>query len=384
VAIEIREAAMSTGFCWDERCLAHENGSMILDERVQGWLEVVHAERPERMTRTRQVLERSGVLERLEPVAAREAAIADLELVHPRSMIDAIRAACEGPELVWIGPEARAGPGSWEPALVVVGAMLECVDAVLDGRLRNAYVCLRPPGHHSWTDTPMGFCLFNAIAIGARHAQRRRGLGRVAIVDWDVHHGNGTHDIFYLDPSVLFVSVHQDGLYPAGYGRLDQAGAGQGEGAVVNVPLPAGSGDAGYLDAFERVIAPALRAFAPELVLVSAGQDAAAADPLGRMSVTTEGFRALAAGVCEVAEEVCDGRLVAYQEGGYSLDHLPLCTLAIVEALAGLEPSFAADPIELDVPTSLRDFERAAVDAAAAAQARWWPTIVGAAIRRRG
>jgi acetoin utilization deacetylase AcuC-like enzyme len=374
---------MSTGLCWDERCLAHDNGSMILDDRARAWLEVAHAERPERLTRTREVLERSGVLERLEPVAAREAAIADLELVHPTSMIDAVREGCAGSELSWIGPEARAGPGSWEPALLVVGAMLECVDAVLNGRLRNAYVCLRPPGHHSSAETPMGFCLFNAIAIGARHAQRRRDLERVAIVDWDVHHGNGTHDIFYADPSVLFVSVHQDGLYPVGYGRLDQAGEAAGEGTVINVPLPAGSGDAGYLDAFERVIAPALRAFAPELVLVSAGQDAAASDPLGRMSVTTEGFRALAAGVRGVAEEVCDGRLVAYQEGGYSLDHLPFCTLAIVEALAGLAPSFAADPIELDVPTSLRDFERAAVDAAAAAQARWWPTIAAAEGARR-
>lgn len=369
---------MSTGLCWDERCLAHENGSMILDERARGWLEVPHADRPERMTRTRQVLERSGALDRLVPVEAREAAIAELELVHPRSMIDAVRDACEGTELVWIGPEARAGPGSWEPALLVVGAMLESVDAVIDGRLRNAYVCLRPPGHHSSVDAPMGFCLFNAIAIGARHAQRRRGLGRVAILDWDVHHGNGTHDIFYEDPSVLFASVHQDDLYPVGYGRLDQAGAGEGEGTVINVPLPAGSGDHGYLDAFERVIAPALRAFAPDLILVSAGQDAAASDPLGRMSVTTEGFRALAEGVRRVAEEVCDGRLVAYQEGGYSLDHLPFCTLAIVEALAGLERSFPADPIELDVPTSLRDFERAAVDAAAAAQAPWWPTIADA------
>jgi acetoin utilization deacetylase AcuC-like enzyme len=374
---------MSTGFCWDERCLAHDNGSMVLDERAQGWLDVSHVERPERMTRTRQVFERSGVLAGLAPVEAREATLEELELVHPPEMIRAVREGCEAGELVWIGPEARAGPRSWGTALISVGGLLECVDAVLDGRLRNAYACLRPPGHHSSAETPMGFCLFNAIAIAARHARRRRGLGRVAILDWDVHHGNGTHDIFYADPSVLFVSVHQDGLYPVGYGSLDQAGEGEGEGTVINVPLPAGSGDHAYLDAFERVIAPALRAFAPELVLVSAGQDAAASDPLGRMSVTTEGFRALAAGVRQVAEEVCDGRLVAYQEGGYSLDHLPFCALAVVEAIAGLDPAFAADPIELDVPTSLRDFERAAVDAAAQAYERWWPTVTDDAAAQR-
>jgi acetoin utilization deacetylase AcuC-like enzyme len=363
-----------TGLCFDERCLAHENGSMILDERARGWLEVPHVERPERLTRTRQVLERSGVLERLEPVAAREATEEEIRLVHPGSMVEAIRSACEGPELAWIGPEARAGPGSWEPALLAVGGMLEALDAVLDRRLQNAYVCLRPPGHHSTVDTPMGFCLFNAVAIAARHAQRRRGLGRVAILDWDVHHGNGTHDIFYADPTVLFCSIHQDGLYPAGYGRLDQCGAGEGKGATVNVPLPAGSGDAGYRDALERVVAPALGAFEPELVLISAGQDPAASDPLGRMSVTTEGFRALADGMREVAEQACGGRLVCYQEGGYSLDHHPLCTLVIVEALAGLEPSFRTDPIELDVPLGLREVERAAVDAAARAYRPWFPT----------
>ena len=364
-----------TGLCWDERCLAHDNGSMVLNEQVRDWLEVPHAERPERIARTWQVLERAGVLDRLEPVPAREATREELELVHPAAMIDRIRDAAEGDQLVWVGPEARVGPGSWTPGLLVVGGLLEAVDAVIGGRLRNAYVCLRPPGHHSAAAEAMGFCLFNAVAIGARHAQRNHGLGRVAILDWDVHHGNGTHDIFYEDPSVLFVSLHQDDLYPVGYGRLDQAGAGDGQGVTVNVPLPPGSGDAGYADAFERVVAPALRAFGPELILVSAGQDAAASDPLGRMSVTTEGFRALAAGTQRIADECCGGRLVAYQEGGYNLDHLPFATLAVVEALAGLEPSFDADPIEIDVPTELRALERSAVDAAATAYSDWWPTL---------
>ncbi|MGH2764142.1 MAG: class II histone deacetylase [Thermoleophilaceae bacterium] len=362
-----------TGFCWDARCLAHENGSMLLDERAREWLDVPHVESPERMIRTRQVLERSGVLALLQVVEAREATREELELVHTAGLIGRVREARDAPGVVWIGPEARAGPATWEPALVSVGGLLECVDAVVDGRVRNAYVCLRPPGHHSSADTAMGFCLFNSVAIAARHAQRRHGLGRVAILDWDVHHGNGTQDIFYADPSVLFVSLHQDGLYPADLGRLEEVGAGDGEGRVVNVPLPAGTGDDGYVHAFERIVAPALRAFEPDLILVSAGQDPAAADPLGRMSATTEVFRRLAEGVVGIADEACGGRLVVYQEGGYSVDHLPFCALAVVEALAGLEPVFAGDPLELDVPTELRAVEREAVAAAAAAYARWWP-----------
>jgi acetoin utilization deacetylase AcuC-like enzyme len=213
----------------------------------------------------------------------------------------------------------------------------------------------------------MGFCLFNSVAIAARHLTRRHGARRLAIVDWDVHHGNGTQDVFYDDGSVLFVSLHQDDLYPKGSGTLAERGGGAGEGATVNVPLPAGTGDEGYRLAFERVVDPAVRRFEPEFLLLSAGQDAAAADPLGRMSVTTEGFRALAASALRLAREVCDGRLVAFQEGGYSVDHVPLCNLAILEALAELSPAWERDPMELDVPAGVSEATRQAVEAAARA-----------------
>ena len=351
-----------TGFCWDERCLTHDNGSMILDPEVQGWIEVPHVERAERMVLIRQVLDRSGALEQLPGIPAREATLEELRLVHPDSMIEAIRWGCET-ELTWVGPEARCGRGSWEPALVSVGGLINCVDAVIDGKVGNAYACLRPPGHHASTDTPMGFCLFNSVAIAARHAQQR-GLAKVTIIDWDVHHGNGTHDIFYEDPTVQFISIHQDGLYPPDYGRLDQTGAGEGLGFTLNLPMPAGSGDAGYLELFDRVVGPAVRGFDPDLILVSAGQDPAAADPLGRMSVTAAGFRGMAERARELAAELCDGRLVVTQEGGYSLDHLPICTLAVVEAIAGMPPSFEDDPLEMDVPTELGPAEKAAIEAA--------------------
>lgn len=356
-----------TGFCWDQGCLTHDNGSMILDESVLGWIDVKHVERPDRMVLIRQVLERSGVLSQLVEVPAREATREELMLVHPPGMIEAIRKGCET-DLTWVGPEARCGRGSWKPALLAVGGLIECVDAVVDGGVENAYACLRPPGHHSSSDTPMGFCLFNSVAIAARHAQRR-GLGKVAIVDWDVHHGNGTHDIFYADPSVLFVSIHQADLYPRDYGRIDQTGEAEGRGFTINLPMPAGSGDAGYLALFDRVLAPALRDFEPDLLLISAGQDPAAADPLGRMSVTADGFRAMAEQMRSLARELCGGRLVLTQEGGYSLDHLPLCTLSVIEAVAGLPPSFESDPMELDVPVALAPAESDAIEAVLARRA---------------
>jgi acetoin utilization deacetylase AcuC-like enzyme len=338
--------ADARGFCYDARCELHNNGSMLLDPRVQGWLDVPHAERPERVRLIRQVLERSGVLDRLAPVPAREATREELELVHTAAHVDAIHAASARGGVEWIGPEARVGGAdSWTAALVAVGGLLECVDRVVAGELRSAFACLRPPGHHASAGRAMGFCLFNAVAVAARYLQRRHGFERVAILDWDVHHGNGTQEIFYDDPSVLFVSLHQDDLYPKGSGTVRERGVG----TTVNVPLPAGTGDDGYRLAFDEVVRPALERFEPEFLVVSAGQDAAASDTHGRMSVTTEGFRSLA----ERTKTLFDGRLVAFLEGGYSLDHLPLCTLAVVEALAGLPPSWETDPLELDVPSGL-------------------------------
>jgi acetoin utilization deacetylase AcuC-like enzyme len=353
---------VTTGVCYDERCLRHDNGSMLVDERVAGWLDVPHAENAERLSRTWAVMEHSGVLERVERVEARPATGEELLLVHTREHLDTVRAASGGEEIVMIGPEARAGPGSWEAAALAVGGLLECVDRVVAGELANAYCLCRPPGYHASAEQAMGFCLFNAVAIAARDIQLRHGVERVAVVDWDVHHGNGTQALFYEDPSLLFVSLHQHGLYPAGSGTLGERGTGSGEGATLNVPLPAGTGDDGYQLAFDRVVEPALRRFGPEFLLISAGQDAGAADPHGRMSVTTEGFRRLASRARAVAGELCGGRLVAFQEGGYSVDHMPLCTLAILEAMADLPPSWASEPMELDVPRGVSDEVRKAVN----------------------
>ncbi|HVQ60235.1 MAG TPA: class II histone deacetylase [Solirubrobacterales bacterium] len=340
---------MTTALVYEERCLAHDNGSMLVDPQAAEWLRVGHAEGPERLARTLQLLERSGVAQHLHRLPARPASAEELALVHSAPYIESIREACERGEHLVVGPAARVGPDSWEPALLSAGGGLAAVEWVLAEPARRAYVLTRPPGHHASAEQAMGFCLFNNVALAARRAQQL-GAERVAIVDWDVHHGNGTEDVFAAEASVLLGSLHQEDLYPAGRGRAEDRGVGEGLGATVNVPLPAGSGDRIYARAMSDVVAPAVSAFAPDLILVSAGQDAAASDPLGRMSVTAEGFRAMTRALTELADTHCEGRLIALQEGGYSTDHMPFCTLAIVEQLAGLDPSFPTDPMELDVP----------------------------------
>ena len=337
----------------DERCLAHRN-----PRTAPVWAPVEPFERPERLALTAQVLAEAGALDAVVRVPAREAARAELELVHPAAHVERVLAAAAEPAGVALGHEAWAGPGTRAAALVAVGGLLEALDAVLAGRLDNAFVLARPPGHHAEAARPMGFCLFNAIAVAARCAQREHGVRRVAVLDWDVHHGNGTEAIFFRDPSVLTVSLHQAGLYPPGTGGREAGGE-----ANLNVPLPPGTGNDGYALAFEAVVEPAIRGFAPDLLLVAAGQDAAASDPLGRMSVTLPGFRSWADRAVALAGELCAGRLVAALEGGYSLRHTPLANLAILEGLAGLPASFPVDPVGCDVPLALREEERAAVEA---------------------
>ena len=280
-------AERRTGLVYDERCVAHDPPGGMPPGALPDWAAVPAFERPERLTLTRRAFEGSGVLGGVTELAPRFATVDELGLAHGD---DHVRAGDRGRRerrSAWrSAADAWTGPGTHDALLLSAGGLLAAVEAVLDGELDNAFAVLRPPGHHAERDAAMGYCLVNNIAIAARWAQRERGIERVAIVDWDVHHGNGTEAIFLDDPSVLTISLHQDGLYPAHTGGLDAAGAG---GANINIPLPAGTGDAGYAHAFDRVVAPAVRAFRPGLLLIAAGQDASASDPLGRMSITVPG-----------------------------------------------------------------------------------------------
>ncbi len=228
--------------------------------------------------------------------------------------------------------DAQIGPHSYEVAACAAGTVLTAVDLVLGRRARNAFAIVRPPGHHASADRGMGFCLFNNAAIGARHAQQKHGVGRVLIADWDVHHGNGTQDIFYDDGSVFFFSTHQCPWYP-GTGAANETGDGVGAGTTMNCPFLAGSGRAEILGAFANRLMPAMREFRPELVIVSAGFDSRAGDPLGKFLLTDEDFVDLTRVMLQIADEHAGSRLVSVLEGGYSLDGLERAVKAHATAL---------------------------------------------------
>jgi acetoin utilization deacetylase AcuC-like enzyme len=232
------------------------------------------------------------------------------------------------------------GARSGEIALLAAGGVLAAVGAVMEGRAETAFCAVRPPGHHARPEAPMGFCLFGNVAIGARHAIRRLGASRVAIVDWDVHHGNGTQEIFYEDPDVLFFSTHQHPWYP-GTGHAGERGAGSGEGLTINHPLPAGSGRREVFAAFRESLLPALDRFRPDLLLVSAGFDSRKGDPLGQFRLEDADFAGLTRMLGDAAARHCGGRIVSVLEGGYNLRGLASAVAAHCGALAGTPPDAA-------------------------------------------
>jgi acetoin utilization deacetylase AcuC-like enzyme len=266
---------------------------------------------------------------------APEAAIEQILRAHPQSHVDHVRVACE--RGVSLDPDTITSPGSWSAALHAVGGAVAMVDALVSGEARVAFSGLRPPGHHAETHAAMGFCLFNNIAVAARHALDEHGLSRVFVLDWDVHHGNGTNEIFHETSAVLFASLHQSPLYP-GTGPLSDVGSGEGEGFSINLPVPPGSGEREWLSLIQHVVTPAARAFEPELVLVSAGFDAHRADPLASCLLETESYAELAAHMRELAGEL-GVPVGAVLEGGYDLGALSASVVATLESFAhGEEP----------------------------------------------
>jgi acetoin utilization deacetylase AcuC-like enzyme len=330
-----------TGFLFEEIYLWHDAamGAFPLQPGE-------HFENPETKRRFRDLLAVSGLLERLHPIRALPATEDDLARFHTRRYIAQIKrsSAERGGEA---GEFTPFGPGSFEIAMLAAGAVMRAVEAVVTGVVENAYALVRPPGHHAEPDRGRGYCIFGNIALAVLYARAKLGVMRVAVVDWDVHHGNGTQQAFYEDPNVLTISIHQHNLYPANSGDVSENGAGRGASYNLNIPMPPGCGGAAYVSAFERVIVPALRRFRPELIVVASGLDAAGTDPLGRMMLHTESYRRLTRLILEVAADVCAGRVVLSHEGGYSAVYVPFCGLAIMEELSGIRTEIVDPFLEL-------------------------------------
>lgn len=286
----------------------------FLDHRVSPG----HPETPSRLEAVRKGLEDAGHWDRLAREEARPAELDELLPVHPQGYLLRLEAAAaQGPATI-DSPDTEISTGSWTAALKVAGAGFQAVDAVLEGTSRTAFILGRPPGHHALPEQAMGFCLLANVALAVEYARHRHGLERVAVIDWDVHHGNGTQDIFYGSDQVFYISLHEWPLFP-GSGTAEEKGTGRGRGFTLNFPLAAGNGDSEYLGILEGPVAEALLNFRPQLIFISAGFDAHESDPLGHMNVTTGGFAGLSRCVRELATEVCGGRIVSFLEGGYHL-----------------------------------------------------------------
>jgi acetoin utilization deacetylase AcuC-like enzyme len=277
-------------------------------------------------------LEKNGVLGDLQPLTPQKALPEWISLAHAKEYVEIVKRDAESGAKELSTGHTLLSKDSYEVALWAAGGVLAACDAVVEGKTRNAFCAVRPPGHHATRDKGMGFCIFNNAAVAARYLQKKHGVGKVLIVDWDVHHGNGTQDIFYEDSTVFYFSTHQWPWYPF-TGREDEIGEGSGRGTTLNAPLPAGSGDRDLTAAFENKLLPAALKFRPEFVLISAGFDSRNEDPLGRFRVTDEGFRKLTRIMLHVARECAEGRLVSMLEGGYSMAGLSTAVPAHVEVL---------------------------------------------------
>ncbi|GAW91957.1 histone deacetylase family protein [Calderihabitans maritimus] len=328
-----------------------------------------HPENQKRLKVIMNFLKERGYLNRLDVLTPEPAIPQHVHMVHISKYVSEIASIAQhgGDRWDW---DTIISPKSYEVALLAAGGTILAVEKVVRGEYQTAWALVRPPGHHAEPDRAMGFCLFNNVAIAARYAQKVLGLKRILIVDWDVHHGNGTQTAFWNDSSVLFFSVHQKPLYP-GTGAAEESGGAEAKGYTVNVPLPPGTGDSGYRYAFENILIPIAEKFKPQLVMVSAGLDAHYADPLANMNLTNSGFKTLTALVCQLADSTCQGKVVLALEGGYNLDVLPYTVASIISQLTGSEDLNLKEP-EPAPPDRFDSYLKSLIDKISAYHKQFW------------
>jgi acetoin utilization deacetylase AcuC-like enzyme len=311
----------TTGLVYHEDYLKHDTGKF-------------HPERKDRLTAIINRLREKNLLPQLLMITPTPASPEWIELVHSPEYMAEVERSCKDGKQYLHSKDTVISSDSYAAACMAAGGVLCAIDAVMCQKVKNAFCAVRPPGHHASRGRAMGFCVFNNVAIGARYAQKKYKCAKVLIVDFDVHHGNGTQNIFNDDPSVLYFSIHRSPFYP-GTGNADEKGAGKGYGTKINIPLAKGGGNQEYIKAFNETFRPAALAFHPDFIIISAGFDAHKDDPLGGMNVTPEGYAAITAIIKDVAEKCCAGRLVSVLEGGYGLDGLADSAEAHISVLLG-------------------------------------------------
>lgn len=367
---------MTAGFVHHESTYWHDTGMgagyLEAGFPVQpGW----PAEHPETKRRLKNLLELSPLWDILTMIRPRPATVPELLRFHTPAYVERVRELSASPFGGDAGELARVGGGSFEIACMSAGMAICAAEAVVDGRCRTAYTLSRPPGHHAEADRGRGFCIFGNIPIAARYLRAEKGLGRIAVVDFDVHHGNGTESAFYDCAETLTISLHQDNLYPVDRGKVADCGTGKGTGYNINIPLPPGSGTGAYMAAFDEIVLPALARFKPEMIFVASGFDSSYFDPLGRMMLYSKDYYDITRRLQQVADQVCGGRLVFTHEGGYSVFYVPFCGLAVMEALtgtsSGIADAFAAFP-ENATYRDIQVHQRAAVDQSRAMMEQHW------------
>ncbi len=335
-----------TAFYYDEYCMWHTTGEAALTMPIGGWVQPMagggHAESPESKRRFVSLVEVSGLMKKLDKVTANPASQEDMLRVHDAGYIEKFKAESDagGGEA---GMYAPFGAGSFEIAALSAGLAKRAVADVYTGKYKNAYSMSRPPGHHCLAEMGMGFCLLANIPIAIDAAKANHGLGKVAVVDWDVHHGNGTQSIFYGRDDVLTISLHQENCFPPGSGPASECGEGAGDGFNINIPILPGSGHDAYMHAFDNIVLPALQAYQPEIIIVASGLDANGVDPLARILLQSDSYRSMTEKLMGAADELCDEKMVVIHEGGYAEAYVPFCGLAVCEALSG-ERTAVEDP----------------------------------------